>query len=189
VIQPSAALPSGALVEVRAFTWAQWPALWALRFAQLAEQGIRVADSPPAAPDLDSPYEVDYHRLDQVYLAGAGGFWLAWAEGAPVGHVGAQDLGGGAIELRRMYVRAEYRRQGIGSLLVRTLIAHCAARGAAAIELWTAPAGPGRWLYGQLGFRRAVAPGPEFAVIPPNENEIRMRLDLGAHSQETGERT
>jgi len=172
--------PGPALVQVRAFTWAQWPALWALRHAQLAEQGIRITADLPAAPDLDSPYEADYHRLDQVYLSGAGGFWIAWAEGAPVGHVGAQDLGGGAIELRRMYVRAEYRRQGIGSLLVRTLIAHCADRGATAIELWTAPGGPGRALYEKLGFRRVASPGREFGAIQPNDSEIRMRLDLGA---------
>jgi hypothetical protein len=39
--------------------------------------------------------EWDYHRIGEVYLRGSGGFWLAWAGDAPVGHVGAQDLGVG----------------------------------------------------------------------------------------------
>ena len=42
-------------------------------------------------------------------------------EDTPVGMVGAQDLGG-VIELKQMYVLPGYRRQSVGTLLVRTLI-------------------------------------------------------------------
>jgi GNAT superfamily N-acetyltransferase len=101
----------------------------------------------------------------------------------PIGYVGAQDIGG-AIELRRMYVQAAYRRQGVGTALVRALVTSCATRGAPAIELWTSPEGAGEQLYRTPGFRRVAAPGPEFADVrartryPAGADEVRMRLDL-----------
>jgi GNAT superfamily N-acetyltransferase len=165
--------PSNLLIKP--FRWEDWTALWQLRSAQLAEQGVEMGELP-VRPDYDSPYERDYHRIGQVYLTGAGGFWLAWSGDLPVGHVGAQDVGGG-VELRRMYVRADYRRRGVGSRLVMTLIEQCARNGVPAIELWTAPHGPGRFLYERLGFQVVGGPGPEFERVPLAPGEIRMRAD------------
>jgi GNAT superfamily N-acetyltransferase len=168
--------------------------------AHLAEHGIVVdpQENPPIPSqvseqiDRSSPeWDLDY--IGPVYLRGAGGFWLAWEGDTPVGHVGAQDIGGTdvpvGVELRRLYVRAEYRRRGIGTCLVQALIEHCAARRALccvplAIELWTAREGLGHKLYAKLGFRWTEQPGPEFARVEaetgyrPGEDEIRMRLDL-----------
>ena len=43
--------------------------------------------------------------VTEVYLRGAGSFWLAWYTECPVGHVGGQDVGG-ADEIRmRLDVR------------------------------------------------------------------------------------
>jgi hypothetical protein len=83
-----------------------------------------------------------------------------------------------------MYVQAAYRRQGVGTALVRTLVDYCAAQGAAAIELWTQAGGAGMRLYGTLGFQCVVGPGAEFADVrtrtgfAPRAGEVRMRLDL-----------
>jgi len=162
--------------HIRRFAWPDWPALWQLRREQLAEDGI-VIDSPlPAAPDLDSPYEPDYHRIESVYLAGRGGFWIAWLGDHPVGHVGGEDRGQ-HIELRRMYVGANHRRRGIGRQLVQALIDHCSAEGVPAVELWTAPDGPGRLLYETLGFFRIAAPHGE-RDGEEDDPEMRMRLDV-----------
>jgi GNAT superfamily N-acetyltransferase len=126
---------------------------------------------------------VGHHKLDFVYLRGAGGFWLAWDEDLPVGHIGAQDLGG-VVELRRMYVRPEYRRRGVGSLLVQALIGYCAARGVAAIELWTGADDLGRKLYEKHRFQVVEGPGPGFEEVVertgyvPGEDEVRMRREL-----------
>jgi hypothetical protein len=89
-------------IQTEFFDWQGWSALWKLRSHQLAERGI-VVTVPPDRPDLCSPYERDYHRMDQVYLTGSGGFWIAWKGATPVGHIGAQDTGS-VVELRRMYV-------------------------------------------------------------------------------------
>jgi len=72
--------------------------LWQLRKHQLAEDGI-IVDTLPDQPDLSSPYEEDYHRIDQVYLKARGNFWIAWIDDLPLGHIGAQDKGD-YIELR-----------------------------------------------------------------------------------------
>ena len=72
---------------------------------------------------------MDMERINVAYLTGRGNFWIAWIDDQPVGHVGAQDYGD-FIELRRMYVRKEFRRLGIGSALVQALIDHCRKLGA-----------------------------------------------------------
>lgn len=169
-------------VTITPFDWkAGWPALWELRRHQLAGEGIIIEPVKVGPPDLDSPYERDYHRIDQVYMTGAGGFWIAWWGDRPAGHVGVQDVGG-SVELRRMYVRAGYRRRGIGTQLVHTLIAHCEAQNVAFIELWTASDGPGRRLYEKVGFRVIDEPPNEvrktLVVCPyvPSDDEIRMRF-------------
>lgn len=169
---------------VLAFRWQDWNALWLIRSQQLAEAGIQL-DVPPERPDHTSPYEQDYHRIDQVYLSGAGNFWLAWCQRIPVGHIGAQAFGD-VVELRRLYVIPEHRRHGAGAALVRTLVAHCAAQKVRAIELWTAEGGPGRWLYEKLDFRIVGEPGREFRIINHPPDEIRMRLDLATVGRATG---
>ncbi len=158
-------------ILIRPFQRKDWMALWQLRSHQLAEEGIIISDSLPAQPDLDSPYETDFHRMDQVYQSGRGNFWLAWLNGKPVGHIGAEDKRT-YIELRRMYVWKEYRRLGIGTQLVQTLINHCCEQKVGIIELWTAEQGPGRILYEKCGFQEALEVGNK-------DDEIRMRLVLG----------
>jgi GNAT superfamily N-acetyltransferase len=173
-------------ILVKPFEWEHWIPLCRLGISHLAEHGIVIdpEDIPEEPEDTDrgSP-EWDLDHIDQVYLSGSGGFWLAWYGNIPIGHVGAQDLGG-VIELRRMYVKAEHRRRGAGTKLVQALIKHCGAMGVKAIELWTAESGPGRFLYEKLGFCRIDRPGPEFGDVDdatgysPGTDEIRMRLDL-----------
>lgn len=164
-------------ILIKPFQWSDWKGLWMVRNHQLAEEGIVGDDTIPDGPDLSSPYEKDFHRIDQVYLTGRGNFWIAWMADDAVGYVGAQDYGE-FIELRHMYVQNEFRRQGIGSMLVQVLIDHCAANRVRAIELWTAHDGPGRPLYEKLGFRISEAKGDEPEYEIRGNREIRMRRGL-----------
>ncbi|MEZ4714244.1 MAG: GNAT family N-acetyltransferase [Caldilineaceae bacterium] len=163
-----------------------WLALWQLRFAQLAEHGIFLSkDQIPAIPGLpeNDEHEWDLNHIDAVYGSGGGGFWLAWLGDEPVGSVGAQDIGG-VVELRRMYVKAAFRQQGIGRLLVQALVGHCRASGIHTAELWTDAGGMGQLFYKRLGFQPRQTPGPDFEAVAqatrrsPNSGEIRMRLVL-----------
>ncbi len=57
--------------------------------------------------------------------AAPGQFWVAVdAEGTIQAQVALQDMGGGVGQLRRMGVMTPARRNGLGSTLVQTLIAH-----------------------------------------------------------------
>ncbi len=165
---------------VRLFTWDQWIPLNRVIYAHLAELGIVLDPENIPKEPVDTPVgspEWDTDHIDAVYLSGAGGFWLAWRGNEPVGHVGAQDLGG-VVELRRMYVRPEYRRHGIGTLLVAALIGHCRESGVSAIELWTDFDGHGQHLYRSLGFQRVAGRGRGFENSIDSDDEMRMRLDL-----------
>lgn len=155
--------------------------MWLIRHMHLGEDGIHVADTDiPLSPEKDARYEQDLHDVATLYCGGSGGFWLAYAYNAPVGYVGAQQIGQGA-ELRRMYVHHAYRRNGIGLRLCGALLEHCDRMGITAIELWTARDGAGRRLYENLGFQQTETPGPGFESVvehtgyTPGANEIRMR--------------
>ena len=171
-------------ITIKPFGWQDWETIWTLRVYQLAEEGVFL-DGPIQPPDLTTAYdeassehgEMELERIDACYLKGRGNFWIAWMEDQPVGFVGAQDMGDIA-ELRRMYVRKEYRRLGIGSRLVRSLIDHCQYQKVARIKLWTAAGGPGRFLYETLGFQQAPIQSNEAHHPSALDGEIRMSLDL-----------
>jgi GNAT superfamily N-acetyltransferase len=172
--------------RIKPFAWDDWPALWAIRFSHLAEHGIQVdltAIPERPQPGTGDEHERDFHHIDDVYLCGAGNFWLAWYNDLPIDSIGGQDVGG-AIELRRMYVIAAYRRCGVGTALVRALIAHSRVHDIPVVELWTAAGGPGWRLYRALGFRETTDPGEEFKEVAaltrytPGTDEIRMRLEV-----------
>ena len=88
------------------------------------------------------------------------------------------------LELRHMYVRAEYRQRGIGTRLVQALIDHAKTHQVKAVELWTAPDDLGRILYSKLGFKVVEKPFMNLEELiyrmnrAPGEGEIRMRLDI-----------
>lgn len=169
-------------IMIKPFDWSDWEAMWRVRMDQLAEAGIPV-EGAVDPPDFTIVYdegntdrhEVDMDRIDLCYLTGRGNFWIAYADGIPVGYVGAQDRGR-FIELRRMYVRQEYRRMGIGTQLVQALIEHCRARGIPSIRLWTAPDGMGHYLYARFGFRQVQPEGDEAQQPSALQGEMRMCL-------------
>jgi len=171
-------------IQVMPYDPSRWSDLWAIRYAQLAEHGIVFAN--PVAPPIDGPFtdddpEYDYYRMQDIYLSGAGNFWLAYLDNAPAGHIGAQDINC-QIELRRMFVAAPYRRLGVGSALVSTLIEHAAGHFVDYIELWTESQGVGEQLYRHSGFTIVPEPSSAFTDVlaqtryAPGQNEVRMQL-------------
>jgi len=184
----STAQVTDSTITIRPFTMREFRAIWRVHLFNLADQGVfldhtGILDGPdPNTPKEHGEWDIEHP--DKVYLRGAGNYWLAWDGDLPIGSVGGQDIGG-VIELRRMFVRADYRRRGVATALVRSLIEYSRTHGARAIELWTGPDGPGRWLYETLGFRQTTGLGPEFSLenptlhrYVPSGDDIRMRLDL-----------
>jgi GNAT superfamily N-acetyltransferase len=80
-------------------------------------------------PDL-----VDIHA---TYRHSEGNFWVASIGGDVVGCIGVLRLAGADFELRRMYVDAAARGQGIAQRLLETALAWCAERGVGDLYLET----------------------------------------------------
>jgi GNAT superfamily N-acetyltransferase len=65
-------------------------------------------------------------------------WWVVEDAGGIVATVGVSALReDGAVELKRLYVAASHRRQGLASRLVATVDAHAARVGATRLELWS----------------------------------------------------
>src|SRR3954470_7932779 len=88
---------------------------------------------------------VDIHDIEQAYMRTDGNmFWVAETipvpDGKPgeiVGMIGVQQFQRGKGEIRRLRVREDVRRKGIGSKLVETALKFCQERGYIKIQLDT----------------------------------------------------
>jgi GNAT superfamily N-acetyltransferase len=104
---------------------------------------------PEIDPDLADPAE--------TYAA----LWVALVSNEVVGSVALRDLGAGALELKRMYLRREQRGHGLGKQLLATALDFARANGARAIQLDTSERMlAARHLYEAHGFRRVPGDAP-----------------------------
>lgn len=125
-------------------------ALRALIFPVLESYGLR---PDPQGTDAD---------LDDVaaHYGGAGGrFWVLEHGGAVVGSCGLYPLGDGVVELRKMYLRQDFRGRGLGRRLLTHALSVAAADGFHTMRLETATVlTEAIALYRQNGFTRLPAP-------------------------------
>lgn len=78
--------------------------------------------------DGDTGADIDH--LVEGYLSDDGSrLWVAEYAGAPVGMVGVQRTKADTAEIRRLRVRTEFRRRGIGSKLLGHAIGFCRETG------------------------------------------------------------
>jgi ribosomal protein S18 acetylase RimI-like enzyme len=100
-------------------------------------------------PDLDEP--------SRQYAA----LWIAELDGEVVGSVALRDLGGGKLELKRMYLRRALRGRGLGKRLLTLAVDSARARGAEVIRLDTSDRmQAAQTLYEAYGFRRVPGEAP-----------------------------
>ena len=100
-------------------------------------------------PDLDEPA--------RQYAA----LWIAELDGRVVGSVALRDLGDGALQLKRMYLRRAQRGRGLGKRLLETAVDWARARGTAVIRLDTSERmEAAQALYEAYGFRRLSGDAP-----------------------------
>ncbi|QQP87471.1 GNAT family N-acetyltransferase [Skermanella sp. TT6] len=96
-------------------------------------------------------------------VAALPGLWmLAWQDGEPVGVVGlsAPAEAGGDCEMRRLYVRDDWRGTGLGRRLCEAALDEARRRGYTGMHLETLPSmAAALGLYRSLGFE-PVPPGP-----------------------------
>ncbi|KAJ1211654.1 hypothetical protein NDU88_007011 [Pleurodeles waltl] len=101
----------------------------------------------------------DLLDIQRYYLDKKGfGFWVAEAHGKVIGTVAAlpyfNAAGGSKVELKRMYVKKEYRGQGLGKAFCRKLIYFARQEGYSTIVLETSIVHyDAQRLYENMGFK------------------------------------
>jgi GNAT superfamily N-acetyltransferase len=143
-----------------------------------------LAETPLGAASIClAGYDEELAGLPKPYVA-PGMLLLAFADGEPAGCVALKPLrpkgavaDGSALELKRLWVRPEFRGLRLGSRLMQAAIDHARATGAAAVYLDTVPAAmpEASRLYAAMGFRQ---------IERYNDNQVAdvvfLRLDLQA---------
>lgn len=104
---------------------------------EIAQAFATAGSSAVDAPDPDSPTEL-VHTLC-VQRPPTGVAYLITVDGSPAGMCGLRSLGGGAAEIKRLYVRPAYRGMHVGDMALRKLLADAGRFGHARVCLDTAP--------------------------------------------------
>ena len=107
-------------------------------------------------------------RIPEYYAASRrAGFWVARRGGELAGFFGIEPSGPGAAELRRMYVVPEFRRRGLGRMLLAEAEKMAHRMGYRRLDLSTSELqGPALALYRHAGYEET---GAAIAELPSNK--------------------
>jgi ribosomal protein S18 acetylase RimI-like enzyme len=120
----------------------------------------------------------EWKSLPGVYVPPAGALLLGKVDGEPAGCVGLRAFAQrDTAEMKRLYVRPEFRGHSLGRKLVEAVLQQARQRGYKRIRLDTHPPtmGAAIALYRRLGFRE-IAADP----LSPSEELSYMALELAA---------
>ncbi len=121
-------------------------------------------------------FDEELATLPGKYAAPAGQVLLAWEQGRAVGCVAMRPMAEGACEMKRLYVRAQGRGQGLGRRLAEAICAAARDAGYQRIRLDTlATMTTAQDIYVAMGFQ----PIPPY-VFNPIEGTRYLELDLAA---------
>jgi GNAT superfamily N-acetyltransferase len=116
----------------------------------------------------DPAFDQDLDDPGSSYAA----LWVALAGDEVVGSVALRELGDGAVELKRMYLRPDQRGRGLGKALLAVALDWARANGAAVVRLDTSERMvAARRLYEAHGFKRV--PGDA-----PRQGQCRLLYEL-----------
>ncbi|MBE0689139.1 MAG: GNAT family N-acetyltransferase [Anaerolineae bacterium] len=126
-------------------------------------------------------FDEELATLPGKYATPAGQLLLAWEQGRAMGCVALRPMGEGACEMKRLYVRAPGRGQGLGRRLAEAICAVARDAGYQRIRLDTlATMTAAQEIYLAMGFK----PIPAY-VFNPIEGTRYLELDLTAwHSDD-----
>jgi len=107
--------------------------------------------------ELDPELDVDLDDLAATYAA----LWIAEEGGAVIGAVALRDVGDGAVELKRMYLRPDARGRGLGKQLLGIALDWARANDKRTVRLDTSERMvAAQHLYEAHGFERVPGEAP-----------------------------
>ena len=120
-------------------------------------------------------FENEVANLPGKYAPPEGRLLLAYIDGKPAGCIALRKIGEGICEMKRLFVRGEFRGHKLGLTLVERIIHDARDVGYSKMRLDTHPPKMGKAvkLYESHGFR-AIAPYYD----NPHEDVLFMELDL-----------
>ena len=121
-------------------------------------------------------FEEEMRSLPGKYAPPSGRLFLAFWEGRPAGVIALRALEeAGLCEMKRLYVRTEFRGHAIGRILAERLISEARESGYSRMRLDTVPGQMDRAIamYRELGFKETV---PYYNS--PVSQTLFMELDL-----------
>ncbi len=100
-------------------------------------------------------YYTPYSQAENIGRA-----WIVYADGRPAGCAAYRERAEGVCELKRVFLRPEYRGRGISKELLRTVEGYARERGCRAVALDTNSAlEPAVTLYKKAGYRVTLCEG------------------------------
>jgi ribosomal protein S18 acetylase RimI-like enzyme len=107
------------------------------------------------------PFDLHFQNFDEElanlpgeYASPTGGLLLTTYQNQAAGCVAMRRLSDGVCEMKRLYVRPQFRRKGIGRVLAEAIIERARKAGYKQMRLDTAPSmDAARTLYESLGFK------------------------------------
>ena len=100
-------------------------------------------------------YDADLTRIPGTYCRAGGAFWVLEDNGLVVGTIGVTALSAAEVEVKRVYLDASLRGQGLGRALVEHAVSWAMERGYTQVRLWSdVKFERSHVLYERLGFAR-----------------------------------
>jgi GNAT superfamily N-acetyltransferase len=158
------------LLHVRRLTAAEWGLFRDLRLEALADAPFAFGS---ALAQERQRTEADWRRRLELRAQ-----FVVRARDAAVGTAGCVEDEGPGAELVSMWVRPDWRGQGVGDLLVRAVLDWACARGHDQVRLWVSEGNhAAERLYARHGFARTGESQP-MTPDDPTRREFAMRCDL-----------
>jgi putative acetyltransferase len=129
------------------------------------------ASSPP-----ESKHALDLDALRRPDVT----FWTVWDDQFLLGFGALRELDAGHGEIKSMRTASAYQRSGVGSALVRHVVAEARSRGYRRLSLETGSSdhfAPARRLYERHGFVRCAP----FGEYRPDPHSVHLTLELDAY--------
>ena len=107
-------------------------------------------------PDNDTGADIE--NLQEAYFAddGKSGLWVAEFDNQVIGMIGVQNTSEGEAEIRRLRVRQDFRRRGVGAKLMEQALGFCRRHGYLKVILDVRiERGPAIALFEKFGFQHS----------------------------------